>query len=98
DLGEGHITVLTNGYVALTEKTGDMRVESITSTGSDVLLYAPDRILDADRDANTESDIAGRNITLVAASSFVNPDHVEVAGEVGNPARLVRAGNPPGGI
>ena len=34
------LTVLTNGWVALTEKTGDMRVESITSNFNDVLLYA----------------------------------------------------------
>jgi len=80
--GTGHITVLTNGWIALTEKTGDMRVESITSNFSDVLLYSPQRIVDATRDSNANSDVAGRNITLVAASSFVNPDASAVPGEV----------------
>jgi len=81
-VGEGHITVLTNGWIALTEKTGDMRVDSITSTANDVLLYSPMRILDADRDANTESDVEGVNITMIAASSFVNPNAGDVANEL----------------
>jgi hypothetical protein len=96
--GTGHITVLTNGWVALTEKTGDLRVESITSNFSDVLLYSPQRIIDATGDSNATSDVAGRNITMVAASSFVNPDASEVSGEVSNPTREAGAGNPLGGI
>ena len=45
--GGGDIDVLTNGYVTLTEKTGDLRVERIRSTFDDVLLYSPARIVDA---------------------------------------------------
>jgi len=96
--GTGHLTVLTNGWVALTEKTSDLRVESITSNFSDVLLYSPQRIIDATGDSNATSDVAGRNITLVAASSFVNPNAAQVPGELLNPTRVAGAGNPLGGI
>ncbi|MBI3917574.1 MAG: hypothetical protein HY322_11275 [Betaproteobacteria bacterium] len=93
--GEGHITVLTNGYIALTEKTGDMRVESIKSTNSDVLLYSPRMIIDALNDSGTTAvpvvaaDVSGVNITMVAGTGLVNPNHADVASQVANPTRNI---------
>jgi hypothetical protein len=100
EVGEGHMTVLTNGWIALTEKTGDMRVESITSTADDVLLYSPKRILDADGDVNTESDVAGVSISMISASRFVNPDADEIKGATGEVQypTLAFGGLTPGGI
>ena len=86
DVGEGHISVLTNGWIALTEITGDFRVGEIRSTANDVLLYSPQRFIDAQGDDNLAgADVSGRNITMIAASSFVNPNPGEVPGEVINP-------------
>ncbi len=76
-----HIDVLTNGYVTLHEKTDDLRVGSITSTGSpsaaephsgDVTLFAPAAILDALNDGpGAGGDVTGRNITLTAGDSKI---------------------------
>ena len=41
----------TNGFVTVTERSGDLRVGAITSTASDVTLSSPERILDAERGA-----------------------------------------------
>jgi hypothetical protein len=68
-LASGHIDVLTNGFVTLTEQTGDMRVGTITSTGNDVSLTAPSSIVDALADA--EADVTGRNITLLAKTGGI---------------------------
>ncbi|TIT90170.1 MAG: hypothetical protein E5W59_14785, partial [Mesorhizobium sp.] len=93
--------MLTNGYIALTEKTGDMRVERIRSNASDVLLYSPRRILDA-RDDNgdpalIEADVSGRNITMAAGVGLFNPTHFQVAAQVLNPT-LLDINSPLGGI
>ena len=68
-LGTGHIDVLTNGFVTLTELTGDMRVGSITSTANDVTLTAPESIVDALADA--AADVTGVNITLTAVNGGI---------------------------
>ncbi|HEY9182006.1 MAG TPA: hypothetical protein VIQ99_02330, partial [Gammaproteobacteria bacterium] len=102
----GDITVETDGYIALTELNGDMRVERLLSTGSDVLLYSPQRIIDANHDVgpSVPADVSGVSITMVAASGkigapdFVNPDHADVAGEVVNPTVETRDGTSYGGI
>ncbi|RUY91989.1 hypothetical protein, partial [Mesorhizobium sp. M7A.F.Ca.CA.001.10.2.1] len=90
--GNGDIDVLTNGYIALTEKTGDMRIERIRSNASDVLLYSPRRILDARNDngdpTSIEADVSGRNITMAAGVGLFNPTHFQVAAEVLNPTLL----------
>ncbi|MEO7369557.1 MAG: hypothetical protein ABIZ69_01765, partial [Ilumatobacteraceae bacterium] len=65
----GHIDVLTNGFVALTEQTGDMRVGSITSTANDVLLTAPQSIVDAL--ADIEADVTGVNIILKSVAGLI---------------------------
>ncbi|MCB9929003.1 MAG: hypothetical protein H6844_06280 [Alphaproteobacteria bacterium] len=95
DYENGEITVITDGYIALTEITDHMRVGEIRSTGSDVLLYSPQSIFDANDDFDTApADVAGVNITMVAASGdvgdpgFVNPDPGDVAGEILNPTRV----------
>mgnify|MGYP006169666845 CR=1 FL=1 len=44
------------------------------------------------------NDVAGRHITMVSASSFVNPDASEVDDELVDPTRVEGAGNPAGGI
>ena len=93
-LSSGDINVLTNGNITLTEKNGDMRVERIKSTGNDVLLYSPVRIIDARDDAglSVEADVTGVNITMVAGTGLVNPP-----GEPDNPMPL-DADLPLGGI
>ncbi|WP_294608493.1 hypothetical protein [uncultured Roseovarius sp.] len=91
---DGDITVVTDGYIALTEISDHMRVEEIRSTGSDVLLYSPQSIIDANNDDNTNpADVSGRNITMVSASAslnndapgFVNPDSADVFTQVSAP-------------
>jgi hypothetical protein len=89
NVGDGDTSVITDGYIALTEITGDFRIGTIDSNGADVLLYSPQRFIDADGDGNDfptdVPDISGNNITLVAASSFVNPAHADVATEIVTP-------------
>ncbi len=68
-LGSGHIDVLTNGFITLTEQTGDMRVGNITSTANDVTLTAPQWIVDALDDA--VADVTGVNITLTAVTGGI---------------------------
>ncbi len=68
-LGNGHIDVLTNGFITLTEYAGDMRVGDITSTANDVTLKAPQSIVDALADA--DADVTGRNITLRAIAGGI---------------------------
>ncbi|MBK5565794.1 hypothetical protein [Ensifer sp. SSB1] len=98
-VGNGDIDVVTNGYIALSEKTGDMRVERIKSTASDVLLYSPRRILDARglTEGDAEADVAGRNITMAAGVGLFNPNHAQVAAQVLNPT-LLDINSPLGGI
>ena len=67
--GSGHIDVLTNGFVTLTEQAGDMRVGSITSNANDVTLTAPASIVDALDD--TAADVTGVNITLKAVAGGI---------------------------
>ena len=78
-LNTGHIDVLANGFITLTEQTGDMRVGLIVSTAADVTLTAPGSIVDALNDP--DADVIGRNITLRAiaggigsANNFVETD------------------------
>src|SRR5207302_405579 len=70
------IDVLTNGYITLTEKTGDLRVGRIKSTTSDVLLYAPRMIIDALADGGPSAltaaaDVTGESITLCPGSALL---------------------------
>ncbi|MEL6550929.1 MAG: hypothetical protein AAFQ54_11870 [Pseudomonadota bacterium] len=95
--GEGHTSVLTNGWIALTEISGDFRIGTITSTDDDVLLYSPVSFVDAQNDPNTlAADVTGQNVTLVAASALINPEPAQVPGQVINPT-LLASGNS-GGI
>jgi hypothetical protein len=76
-----HIDVLTNGYITLHEKTDDLRVGSITSTGSpsmdeprsgDVTLFAHAAIIDALNDGpGAGGDVTGRNITMTAGDNKI---------------------------
>jgi hypothetical protein len=68
-LGSGHIDVLTNGFITLTEQFGDMRVGEIHSTADDVTLTAPASIVDALDD--TAADVTGVNITLTALAGGI---------------------------
>ena len=67
--GSGHVDVLTNGFVTLSEQAGDLRVGSITSTSNDVTLTAPASIVDALDD--TAADVTGVNITLRAVAGGI---------------------------
>ena len=63
-LADGHIDVLTNGWILVLEKHGDLRVGDIHSTADDVTLFSPRRIVDALSDF--AADVTGRNITMTA--------------------------------
>ena len=63
-LADGHIDVLTNGWILVLEKHGDLRVGNIDSTDDDVTLFSPRRIVDALSDF--AADVTGRNITMTA--------------------------------
>ena len=75
--GVGKVDMTTNGFVRVTERTGDLRVGAITSTASDVTLFSPHRILDAESGAGvlgtdpTATDVTGVNITMTAGTALV---------------------------
>ncbi|HMC70300.1 MAG TPA: hypothetical protein VKJ07_14185, partial [Mycobacteriales bacterium] len=67
----GHIFTLTNGFISWVETIGDLRVDTITSTQSDVTLLAEDPNGAYIYDVVTASDdhvarVVGNNITLLA--------------------------------
>ena len=65
-VGDGHVSVDTNGWIAVTEIAGDFRVGTINSTGDDVLLYSPMSFVDAQGDSNAAAaDISGTNLSLI---------------------------------
>ena len=72
----GKIDMTTNGFVTVTERSGDLRVGDITSTASNVTLTSPARILDAERGDGllgsdpTPADVTGVNITLTAGTGL----------------------------
>ena len=73
----GDLDFWTNGYITLTEKTGDMQVERIRSEFDDVLLYSPQAIVDNRNfteeagSLNADADVSGTNITMVAGADLV---------------------------
>ena len=75
--GQGNIDVTTNGNVVLEETEGDMRIGRVESTQGNVTLTAasgsiidvPDN--DPDQGDDSEADVIGRNITLVALSGGI---------------------------
>ena len=81
-LGNGHIDADTNGFIDLTETTGDFRVGRIMSRASDVTLTAADgSILDAPTGAPADpaagdpaSDVLGNNISLFARNGAIGRD------------------------
>jgi hypothetical protein len=85
-LGSGHVDVLTNGFITLTEyytampivqnvtvtNPGDLRAGTITSTNGDVTLYSPRSILDAvNHGVGTDANVTGINITMTAGLAGV---------------------------
>ena len=75
-LGTGHIDVLTNGFITLTEQVGDMQVGDIDSTAGDVTLTSPQSIVDGDPADDAfglldPADVTGVNITLKAVAGGI---------------------------
>src|SRR6185436_14137380 len=66
--GVPQIFLTTNGDISATELAGDMLVGHIHSTGGDVTLSSPERILDAG--GTRTIDITGVNITLTAGTAM----------------------------
>ena len=64
--GSGHIDVLTNGFIVLTEEAGDLRVGTIESTADDVTLTAPAGLYDVAGSDDGIAKVIGVNITLTA--------------------------------
>jgi hypothetical protein len=98
-LGDGDIDVLTNGQITLAERTGDMRVGRIQSTGHDVLLYSTEQIVDARQDSlPTAADVIARNITFVAGIDVLvaGVDLVDLT--VDDPIPSLAVGTETGGI
>ncbi len=77
-LAGGHIDVTSNGDIALTESTGDLRVGLITSTGGNVTLTAAGSIVDAESDP--ASDINAFSIFLSALTGGIGSllDELEI--------------------
>ena len=78
----------TNGFVTVTERSGDLRAGAITSTGSDVTLTSPERILDAESGDGllgsdpTPTDVTGVNIRLTAGTGLTT-------GGIGTPGNFL---------
>ena len=72
--GDGKVDVFTNGPIVVTEANGDLRVGAIVSTGGNVTLTSPARILDAESGTGvlgtdpTPTDVSGVNITMTAGT------------------------------
>ncbi|HEX5591393.1 MAG TPA: Calx-beta domain-containing protein [Candidatus Limnocylindrales bacterium] len=75
--------LFTNGSITATELNGDMPVGHVESTGDDVTLTSPKRIVDSD--AQVTIDVAGANITMTAGTAG------DVGG-IGLPAFVAAAG------
>jgi hypothetical protein len=100
---QNHIEILTNGLITLREKTDDMRVQSITSTRDDVILFSPAAIIDALNDglggaASGDlpafgTDVTGNDITMTAGNSQITgPDLAENKsgrGGIGTPGNFL---------
>lgn len=69
DVGTGKIDATALGDIYLDERTGDMRVGSITSTNGNIFLTAAGSIVDADSDAS--SDVTGGTVNLVARNGRI---------------------------
>ncbi|MCU0918723.1 MAG: hypothetical protein MUF16_00045, partial [Burkholderiaceae bacterium] len=63
------INLATNGSITVTETVGDLLAGHVHSTGGDVTLFSPLRILDADGGATIE--VTGANITMIAGTAGV---------------------------
>src|SRR6266566_3993925 len=61
------IDMQTNGSITETELAGDLRVGWINSTASDVTLFSPHAIVDAD--GQPTIDMTGMNITMTAGAA-----------------------------
>ena len=76
----GKIDMTTNGFVTVTEPTGDLRAGDITSTASDVTLTAAQSIVDAEMGTGvlgtdpTPTDVTGQNLTLTATAGGIGLD------------------------
>ena len=92
-LALGHVDVLTNGWINVNEKFGDLRVGRIMSTANYVVLYAPVRILDAldDNGPGVVADVTGTDVTFCAGTGLV------IGGTAANPL-CFDAGQPLGGV
>ncbi len=64
----GHVDVLTGGFITLTEKAGNLRIDQIASGDKDVTLVSPQAIVDATNHANG-ANVTGVNITLTAGTA-----------------------------
>ena len=62
--GVGHIDVDTDGAITITESVGDLRVGTIISRASDVILTAPGNIVDAI--SGPAAKVTGNNLTFTA--------------------------------
>ncbi|MHB1243985.1 MAG: beta strand repeat-containing protein, partial [Gaiellaceae bacterium] len=72
-LTTGRLDVLTNGWITIYEKSGDLQVGRIRSVADDVLLATPRMIVDILNDAGSalapvvHADVSGDDITMCAA-------------------------------
>ncbi len=77
------IFLRTNGWIVNHELIGDLRAGHIHSTGDDVTLYSPARIVDAD--TLPTIDVTGVNITMTASVPTMVGGTSGVVGGVGLP-------------
>ena len=74
---DGHVDVLTNGTIEITEDAGDLQVGRVRSTQHDVTLWSPERILDWYDPSDTTAsdfgaDVEGVDITMTAGTEGVH--------------------------
>ena len=68
-LGTGYIDVHTNGWIEITEQTGDLQAGRIHSTLDDVTLYSPAAILDQRNDPYTAIVESALPVTLARSGT-----------------------------
>ncbi|HEY5224284.1 MAG TPA: hypothetical protein VIJ18_14705 [Microbacteriaceae bacterium] len=91
----GNVNADTNGFITLTEKTGDLRVGVVKSTDDDVTLTSPGSIFDAplaspnppptgETPPSTQPDVLGVNITLTAQNGTIgqNSNFLEIQSSI----------------
>ena len=95
NVGGGSVILLTNSFINVEERLGNLRVDDISSSQNDVTIWALGRIIDAEDDAQTTPDpIASFTAATPTTGTDVRGVNITMfAGLAGNVGGVGNAGN-----